>query len=358
MNAAGEIAVVASIGGTGICGDTPCDAAIWGPDGAGGLEMVARVGDPAPGTSDAFTGFLTFALNDASDVAFLAPTNWEFGHSAGPVGAWVTDGAGGLRLAALEGDPLPDSPGEIFEPDPTRFDLNSVGDVAVVGSTGPPDFVAAIFFAPATGGLVTVVRDQDPIEVAPGDVRLVEGTFLTPPATAPRFLSDARQVLFETRFDFVAPWALFRADLYTDCVDEIDNDGDGATDYINAVGDPGCESEADPSEHARRWPCDNGKDDDGDGLADFPADPGCNNLIAPRENPQCQDGLNNDGQFGIDFDGGFSVTGVPGPTDPQCAGRPWWNKEAKSGYCGLGAEALLVVIPVAWWRSRRRQRAA
>jgi len=279
----------------------------------------------------------------------------EFGHSAGPVGVWASDGAGGLRLVALEGDPLPDSPGETFEPG--SISLNNLGDLAIGGGTGPPDSHAAIFFVPASGGLVTVVRDQDPIEVAPGDVRTVEGSFLTPPFYEPRFLSDARQVLFETRFDFVNPWALFRADLYTDCVDGIDNDGDGVADYAPGPGDPGCESAADPSEHARRWPCDDGKDDDGDGMADHPADPGCNNLIAPRENPQCQDGLNNDGQYGVDFDGGFSVTGVPGPADPQCAGRAWWYKESKSGFCGLGFEALFVVLPVAWWRARRKRRA-
>ena len=98
-----------------------------------------------------------------------------------------------------------------------------------------------------------------------------------------------------------------------------------------------------------------GIDDDGDGLSEHSADPGCNNLIAPRENPQCQDGVDNDGQPGIAFDGGFSVTSVPGPADPQCAGRPWWNQERKSSFCGLGFEAVLVLLPVAWLRARGRR---
>ncbi len=58
------------------------------------------------------------------------------------------------------------------------------------------------------------------------------------------------------------------------CLDGIDNDGDGKTDYPF---DPGC---ADPGDNDEANPttapvCANGNDDDSDGSSDFPADFGC-----------------------------------------------------------------------------------
>ncbi|MEZ4399059.1 MAG: hypothetical protein R3B06_03525 [Kofleriaceae bacterium] len=62
------------------------------------------------------------------------------------------------------------------------------------------------------------------------------------------------------------------------CNDGVDNDGDGLADY---PADPGCQSptDADEADACPSGPgcpvCANGVDDDGDGLIDFPADPGC-----------------------------------------------------------------------------------
>ena len=100
--------------------------------------------------------------------------------------------------------------------------------------------------------------------------------------------------------------------------------------------------------------CSNGSDDDGDGLADFPADPGCRNADSNIENPQCQDGLDNDGQPGIDFDGGAAANGgvaIAG-MDPQCT-QAWRNIE-KQKSCGLGAE---LVFAFAALRAGRRKAA-
>jgi hypothetical protein len=103
--------------------------------------------------------------------------------------------------------------------------------------------------------------------------------------------------------------------------------------------------------------CADGTDNDGDALADYPADPGCRDAASVREDPQCQDGLNNDsGQDGlIDFDGGLSVLGyVASDPDPQCVGKPWRNQE-RTG-CGMGAE-LALVLPLLMWLRRRAARA-
>jgi streptogramin lyase len=95
-------------------------------------------------------------------------------------------------------------------------------------------------------------------------------------------------------------------------------------------------------------PCSNGLDDDGDGLADFPSDPGCADANA-IEHPACDDGLDNDGDGKIDWDGGPGA----GTPDPQCT-QAWRGRESASS-CGLGFEVLLVLAPWAAWRRARRR---
>jgi hypothetical protein len=89
--------------------------------------------------------------------------------------------------------------------------------------------------------------------------------------------------------------------------------------------------------------CANGVDDDGDSLADFPADPGCKNAFGMTENPQCSNGLDDDGDLAIDY-----------PADAKCRGA-WDNDEASNPGCGLGAELALALLAL---RVRRRPRAA
>ena len=107
--------------------------------------------------------------------------------------------------------------------------------------------------------------------------------------------------------------------------------------------------------------CGDGADNDGDGLRDFPADPGCMGATDVIEDPQCQDGIDNDYRSGTDFDGGESILGVgngdPAGADPQCLDKPWKNRESK-GSCGLGFELALLVPPLAALRRRRPAHAA
>jgi probable HAF family extracellular repeat protein len=126
-----------------------------------------------------------------------------------------------------------------------------------------------------------------------------------------------------------------------ECADGFDNDGDGLTDYPS---DPGCANGLAAAREAP--PCSNGQDDDLDGSADWPADVGCASRPANSESPQCQDGIDNDGAPGTDFDGGVSVRGAgngdPQGSDPQCT-SPTGTLEAApppSFACGLGAELL------------------
>ncbi|MDJ0787131.1 MAG: spondin domain-containing protein [Myxococcota bacterium] len=69
-----------------------------------------------------------------------------------------------------------------------------------------------------------------------------------------------------------------------------------------------------------------------------------------RRLPGCSDGIDNDGDGLIDFDGG----GV-GAADPQCLGNPDRDLE-RARACGLGFEASLVVAGVALGRRMRSRR--
>jgi cysteine-rich repeat protein len=138
-----------------------------------------------------------------------------------------------------------------------------------------------------------------------------------------------------------------------ECGNGLDDDGDGVAD----AADPGCSGASDPWEGSLTAVCDDGEDSDGDGFVDVPDDPGCRTPLSLKENPQCQDGLNNDAKPGIDFDGGASVNGgVPiAAPDPQC-GAPWRDLEASTS-CGLGFELAPALALVALLRRRRAPQA-
>lgn len=139
--------------------------------------------------------------------------------------------------------------------------------------------------------------------------------------------------------------------LATECGNALDDDGDLHADFPV---DPGCTSAADADELGATE-CDDGSDNDSDGLTDYPDDPVCTSPSDDRERSRCQDGIDNDGQLGIDFDGGASLNGgtpidVP---DPQCfnATRDREGSQPSAG-CGIGPE-LALLLP-ALWRMRRR----
>ena len=99
-----------------------------------------------------------------------------------------------------------------------------------------------------------------------------------------------------------------------DCSDLLDNDGDGKADYPS---DPGCADANDSTESpdpGSNPACSDGLDNDGDGRTDYPSDPGCSGVRDVSESPdpapaECSDGLDNDGDGRTDY-----------PSDPGCSG--------------------------------------
>jgi hypothetical protein len=143
------------------------------------------------------------------------------------------------------------------------------------------------------------------------------------------------------------------------CDNGLDDDGDGLVDYPD---DPGCDDVDDGSENSAALACDDGLDNDGDGLTDFPDDPGCFVAAAPSEITACDDGLDNDGDGFCDMPGSTCVEAGVTPGDPWCemaadtSEHPWKIPSS----CGGGGEeeTLALMLPVVWlYRFRRRRRA-
>jgi peptidoglycan hydrolase-like protein with peptidoglycan-binding domain len=97
------------------------------------------------------------------------------------------------------------------------------------------------------------------------------------------------------------------------CNDGIDNDGDSITDYPF---DPGCSSATDNDEYNAPPvvnACSDGIDNDSDSFTDYPNDEGCSNASDPDEYnappvpKQCSDGIDNDSDGFTDH-----------PSDPGC----------------------------------------
>jgi hypothetical protein len=92
-----------------------------------------------------------------------------------------------------------------------------------------------------------------------------------------------------TDYSFTVTYDLTFTPVVGGCNDRVDNDVDGYADY---PGDPGCDSADDPSELGVAE-CDNGIDDDGDGLVDYRGsggDPTCQNPL-DRESLGCDEPL-------------------------------------------------------------------
>lgn len=124
-----------------------------------------------------------------------------------------------------------------------------------------------------------------------------------------------------------------------ECSDGKDNDGDGLVDFPD---DPGCTAETDDSEDSPPAPqCSDGKDNDGDGKIDYPNDPGC---TAPNQEdesdpcpgegcPECSDGKDNDSNGTTDF-----------PNDPGCSSAAD-NSESTANPAACGTNLMIMPLP-------------
>jgi hypothetical protein len=208
FNQAGDVAYPAYYSGPGGSG-----SGVFVSEADAGARAVILEGQAVPGG-----GGLVFAsppneaveINASGEVSFRASvrdpaTGRLLGAVFGP------DGAGGIRLVAKAGDPVPDALGVSFRnlmaPSP-HTDLNDHGEVvfrALLSDGGQGVFFAAPGEAPTT-----VARTGIPIEIAPGDLRtptwldlaftVTVGGAAYWPDWDRRSINDAHQVLFSAYF--------------------------------------------------------------------------------------------------------------------------------------------------------------
>lgn len=155
------------------------------------------------------------------------------------------------------------------------------------------------------------------------------------------------------------------------CSDGADNDLDGRVDFgpDPLVNDPGCTSASDTDEKEAGAECDDGIDNDGDGFIDRrfvfqdfgpgvgvqlvlsdTSDPACLSPSSPKEGTQCSDGIDNDGDGGVDFDGRLGTLAK----DSECRAA-WWNDETTVPE-PVGALSTLVAAASLGTLARRRFR--
>ena len=230
---------------------------VIGPDGAGGLRLVAGGGQEVPG----LPGLEISAadppnLNDAAEITFRAllfdaATNEPLApESEGAI--FGPDGAGGVRLVARTGDAVPGVPDLVMR----NFSwpvINGLGDVAFTATlfdgAGPEATAAgqAVFLATKAGHLVPVLRSGEVVVVGPGDSRMVVAPRIADGLNTPdsaRALNDRRQLAIWT-----TSLVLRSSVAIPECQNGLDDDGDGGIDWDGGAAYHAGVAMAEPDDH-------------------------------------------------------------------------------------------------------------
>lgn len=163
INASGAVAFRNVMTGTGITAGVN-DRALWaGP--AGGLQMLARAADVAPGIGGGikFADFSTQpAINSAGTVAFRVTLTGGAVTAANDTSIWYGSTAANLNLLAREGEPAPGLPTDVnYGQMPDFVVLNGAGRAAFVSGlagAGVDSTNNRAVFAGVPGGLAPVAR--------------------------------------------------------------------------------------------------------------------------------------------------------------------------------------------------------
>ena len=192
LNSGGQTAFLTTLTGSGVT--TANDRGIWS-EGSGSLALVAREGDPAPGTSSGVNYNVINApvLNGAGQTAFLANLTGSGVTPANVVGIW-SEGSGSLALVARASDAAPGTPGGVNYSGFFSPVLNGAGQTAFVAfltGSGVTSANNSGIWSEGSGSLTLVARMGDP---APGTPSGVNYSNFTSPNTP--LLNGAGQTAF------------------------------------------------------------------------------------------------------------------------------------------------------------------
>lgn len=135
----------------------------------GDIELVVQAGDVAPGTGEEFISFTSPAANDSGDVVF---TGLNLARNPAR-GIWSTLG-GELGLVVAVGDDVPGMTSKVFALSAATPEINNLGQVAFAAGLveqGIPGGLDSLWVKDQRGELHMIAREGDQYEVAPGDVR-------------------------------------------------------------------------------------------------------------------------------------------------------------------------------------------
>ncbi|QDT74601.1 hypothetical protein I41_37980 [Lacipirellula limnantheis] len=196
-----------------VSNDAAIRLGLWLRRSSGELEAVFKLGDDAPGIAgDArFIDVFDPVLNGAGRVAIVAAVAGDAVTPSSEVGLWSSGLSedGGIELVARQGDAAPGGRGTVFgvflEPS-----LNAHGQTAFVATGYDPAIEpglsqsVGIWGEDRTGTLRLVVESGQLLEVAPGDFRQVAGVAFASETGGQdgksRGFNDAGQLAFHATF--------------------------------------------------------------------------------------------------------------------------------------------------------------
>jgi hypothetical protein len=225
INDAGVIALNAHLSGVDV--DDANNEGIW-VGSAGGLELVARVGDQAPGTAagtkysandgqreDQWDSLTEPLINSSGEIAFRA----RFDGAADATNNWgIYAGAGGdLTLIARSGEIAPGAgPGVVFKGSIDGAEwiapfgspaINDAGQVAFLASLSGPgigeEYNPSLFASAADGTLHLIAMPGQMFDVGGGDLREISGVGFTSyddSVNGSTTINSAGQIVFALSF--------------------------------------------------------------------------------------------------------------------------------------------------------------
>ncbi len=140
INGQGQVAFTASVAGQGIGIDN--DQGLWVSSRDGSLMKILHEGDQVPGTDFSLGGFSYIRLNDSGEIAFQTLIQGPAVDLTNDLSVWTNAGGSGLELVAREGDPAPGST-LIFE-NLYLEGLSESGNVLVSGKGASPNPVSGL----------------------------------------------------------------------------------------------------------------------------------------------------------------------------------------------------------------------